>query len=431
MAKTTCVNLHCHSTCSDGVLTPEQLAERLIAAGARYAALTDHDTTAGFVGFRDVLARRGVGVVTGVEMTTMHAGASVHLLGYGFDPAHEELQRRLGALRRYHDVGVQALVGSLRKIGSRLLPDGSAEGDPAAPEPAGPIEASDAIALIHQAGGRVFLAHPMETQPDPALLESLLADLKAHGLDGIEALYLSYGDETRSALLALALKHGLLVAAGTDFHDPSVPGHGECVMEMPSEMWKAFRNGLQRPAGDAPTIALPPPEPPHRPRRRNFVLRIGLPTLLAIGLFVGTIFALIIPQFEAKLLDWKRDMIRELTNSAWSILAEYEKERSEGRFTLEQAQAEAKERIEFLRYGAEGKDYFWITDMHPTMVMHPYRPDLNGSDLTDFTDKRGDHIFVKFADLARRKKEGYVEYFWQWKDDPGREAEKESYIKAF
>ena len=429
MAKTTRVNLHCHSTCSDGALTPEQLAMRLVASGVRYASLTDHDTIAGLAAFRDVLTRHGVGTVPGVEITTVHGGQGVHILGYGFDPADSELQERLAVVRRGQDVGVQALVVSLRRIGSKLLPEGGASGE--AGERAGPIDAGEAITLIHRAGGRAFLAHPYETQPDHPLLEQLVEELSSLGLDGIEALYQSYDEGRRSALLEMARRHHLLVTAGTDFHDPVIPGQADCSIEMPAGMWRAFRDALGRPVGETSPAGVPPPDAPHRPRWRSFILRIMLPTLMAIGLFVGTIFALIIPQFESKMLDRKRDMIRELTNSAWSILAEYDVEQREGRFTLEQAQALAKERIQFLRYGAEGKDYFWITDMHPRMVMHPYRPDLNGTDLTDFTDARGERIFVQFAELVRRKKEGYVEYVWQWKDDPERKGEKESFIKGF
>ena len=84
-----------------------------------------------------------------------------------------------------------------------------------------------------------------------------------------------------------------------------------------------------------------------------------------------------------------------------------------------------------MRYGREGKDYFWIQDLQPKIVMHPYRKDLDGQDVSDFRDARGVRIFVEFADLVRRQQEGYIEYVWQWKDDPRRLAPKESYIRGF
>ena len=88
-------------------------------------------------------------------------------------------------------------------------------------------------------------------------------------------------------------------------------------------------------------------------------------------------------------------------------------------------------RSESLRYGKERKDYFWLTDMQPLMLMHPYRKDLNGTDLRGFVDVRGRKLFVEFAKVAQEKGEGYVEYYWQWKDNPDRVAPKQSFVKRF
>ena len=87
------------------------------------------------------------------------------------------------------------------------------------------------------------------------------------------------------------------------------------------------------------------------------------------------------------MLEGKKETTQELTRSAISIIDEYYREEVAGTLTREQAQAEAKVRIEQLRWGDEGKDYFWITDMHPTMIMHPYLPELDGQDLTDYEDQ--------------------------------------------
>ena len=100
--------------------------------------------------------------------------------------------------------------------------------------------------------------------------------------------------------------------------------------------------------------------------------------------------------------------------------------------TREQAQKEAAARIENLRYGDEGKDYFWITDMHPTMIMHPYLPELNGQDLTDYEDQRGKKLFVDVRGRgARTTAPGCVDYYWQWKDDPTQIVPKLSYVELF
>jgi signal-transduction protein with cAMP-binding, CBS, and nucleotidyltransferase domain len=163
----------------------------------------------------------------------------------------------------------------------------------------------------------------------------------------------------------------------------------------------------------------------------RFGLRIVLPTLLAIGLFVIAIFALILPAYERQILDRKREMIRELTHSAVSILAEYESEERAGTLTREQAQRGAITRLRYLRYGEDGKDYFWVTDRHPRMIMHPYRPDLEGADLSAFADPAGKLLFVEMVETVRARGDGFVEYVWQWKDDPARIVPKLSHIRAF
>jgi PAS domain S-box-containing protein len=130
-------------------------------------------------------------------------------------------------------------------------------------------------------------------------------------------------------------------------------------------------------------------------------------------------------------MNGKREMIKELTNSAWSILSKYENDEREGLLTHEEAQKTARSRIEYLRYGEENKDYFWITDMTPIMIMHPFRNDLNGKDLTDFTDPHGKKLFVEFVETVKKSEHGYVDYMWQWKDDSLRIVPKLSYVKVF
>ena len=111
-------------------------------------------------------------------------------------------------------------------------------------------------------------------------------------------------------------------------------------------------------------------------------VRIILPVSLTVILFGLTIFLLLLPLIEKKLMDGKREMIRELTESSWSILAAHAQEERDGLLTRQKAQASAIENLRRLRYGPELKDYFWINDMHPRIVMHPYRPDLEGKDIS-------------------------------------------------
>ncbi len=164
---------------------------------------------------------------------------------------------------------------------------------------------------------------------------------------------------------------------------------------------------------------------------KDFFIRIILPTLMAFILFTLTIFTIIIPSFEDTILDRKREMIKELTNSAWSVLAEFERHEQDGDLSKEEAQREALTRIEYLRYGDERKDYFWITDMQPNMIMHPYREELDGTDLSDYKDPEGKRLFVEFAKAVSENGEGYVDYMWQWKDDSTKIVPKLSYVKGF
>ncbi len=164
---------------------------------------------------------------------------------------------------------------------------------------------------------------------------------------------------------------------------------------------------------------------------RTFAWRIILPTLLSVALFAGAIFLVLIPAFERSMMERKREMIRELTNSAWNILANHEQQVKEGNLTREEAQARALRQIQDLHYGSQMKDYFWVNDMHPRMVVHPYRHDLIGKDLTDFVDPTGARPFVEMVDVVRRNGAGFVQYQWQWKDDPGTIVPKLSYVKGF
>lgn len=165
--------------------------------------------------------------------------------------------------------------------------------------------------------------------------------------------------------------------------------------------------------------------------RSRFIVKTLLPTLLTIGLFITSFFFVLIPQFEEMIHGRKREMIRELTSNAWSILDHWHRQEQNGTLTRDQAQRSAIAQIEALRYGDDNKDYFWITDGAPAMIVHPYRPDLNGQGLGDFTDSHGKLLFVEMARTVARDGEGYVDYTWQWKDDSTRIVPKLSFVKGF
>ncbi|MFH1136725.1 MAG: cache domain-containing protein [Pseudomonadota bacterium] len=159
--------------------------------------------------------------------------------------------------------------------------------------------------------------------------------------------------------------------------------------------------------------------------------RLILPTGLALCLFALVIFQLVLPAQENAVMDKKREMIQELTRIGYNVLSYYEEKSRLGVLTEREAQAQALELLRGFRYGPEGKDYFWINDNGPRMIMHPYRPDLEGRDVSDYADPSGKKLFVTFVRVARTQGAGFVDYLWQWMDEPGRVAPKVSYVREF
>jgi len=417
------INLHCHSTFSDGDLAPESLAEKLAGAGVQFAALTDHDTTAGLSRFKAALSRFSIGYISGVELTAQHPGyGEIHVLAYGIDAEHPEFQERLHSFRA--------------ETGRRSWPPLSDEQRQAASAPmVNPLTLLEAINLAHHFGGLAFLSHPFTPNREAQQVERLLKEDQAAGLDGIEAFYFPYPQEVQQRLVRLAERSGLLVVGGSDFHGPDQSAAPIGGSDIPAPHWDAFRRAL---LNAHRCIKVTPPAKarhlmPHGPDAgwKKFLVRIVLPTLAAILLFFGLIFAVIIPSFEEKLMDRKRETIRDLTDFVCRMLADYDREADGDGIACAVAQAKAAAWIEKLRYGPEGKDYFWISDLQAKMVTHPYRGDLNGQDLSHFVDQRGHRIFVEFARIAQEKGGGYVEYIWQWKDDPRRLVPKQSYVSLF
>ncbi len=435
MKTSTRVNLHCHSVFSDGELSPEDLAGRLASAGVAYAALTDHDTIEGLSRFHTALKRHNVGFLSGVEISTRYRDREIHLLAYGFDVRHKELKATLQVLRYGR---LSQLQGPLRRIpAQRNAPKLEVKPAPGVAA-AGRIDIADAIDLVHRAGGRAFLAHPMNYESEPVALTAWVADLKAMGIDGIEVTGENVSEADQETLHELARNQGLLICAGTDLHGMGAAGKSALGVDIPTAGWKQLVRSMGPGAGpvepDREAVGTSEKEFEQEETRQRWSFlrpRIVLPSLLAIVLFVVAIWGMILPTIEKILVDRKRDMIRELTHTALSLLAAAEREERAGRLNRGEAQQKAKAYIGALRYGKEGKDYFWIQDMHPRMLMHPYRSDLDGKDVSEYTDPRGVPIFVQFTRIVRRQEKGFVEYVWQWKDDPGRLAAKESYICGF
>ncbi len=163
----------------------------------------------------------------------------------------------------------------------------------------------------------------------------------------------------------------------------------------------------------------------------RFFLSIVMPSILAIGLFILSIFLVILPSFERNIMNGKKEMISELTNSVCSLIDEYHQENISGLITGDSARALAIERVRQIHYGENLKDYFWIIDKQPRMIMHPYLPELNGTELNNYQDPDGKLLFLESVKTVNKNGEGFIDYMWQWKDDPSRVVPKLSYVKEF
>ncbi len=164
---------------------------------------------------------------------------------------------------------------------------------------------------------------------------------------------------------------------------------------------------------------------------KEVVVRIVFPAIVFVGLYVLAMFCFILPTMRENIIARKKEMIKELVQAGWSTLMVNHEQEQKGELTRLEAQRRATYRLRYMRYGKDLKDYFWINDTQRRMVLHPYLPELEGQDLHDYTDPTGEHIFVRFAEVAEQQGEGYVQYMWQWKDDPRRVVPKLSFVKLF
>ncbi|WP_256351224.1 methyl-accepting chemotaxis protein [Aeromonas sp. sif0611] len=155
--------------------------------------------------------------------------------------------------------------------------------------------------------------------------------------------------------------------------------------------------------------------------------RLSLVTLMVLAL-LGLLLFFCLQIYQQGLMGEKSRQTQAQVETAYSLVAGLEARVRKGELDEASAKAEALALIKGLRYGAD--DYFWINDSHPTMVMHPMKPELDGKDLSGVEDKQGLRLFVAFADLARAQGAGEVAYYWP---KPGVEepVRKISYIKRF
>ncbi|KWT91842.1 methyl-accepting chemotaxis protein [Candidatus Magnetominusculus xianensis] len=132
--------------------------------------------------------------------------------------------------------------------------------------------------------------------------------------------------------------------------------------------------------------------------------------------------------FKETLMSDRQLKTKHLVETAYGVVDNYYKQFREGKISEADAKSQAMGVIKSLRY--DEKEYFWINDMHPNMIMHPYKPELDGKDLSDFKDPNGKRLFVEFTDMVRKNKEGFVYYLWA-KPGFSSPVEKLSFVKGF
>ena len=152
--------------------------------------------------------------------------------------------------------------------------------------------------------------------------------------------------------------------------------------------------------------------------------------LVLVGFFAA-VTVLFSGSMRSDLWQEKKAMVENLVKSQMGVLEHYHELQQSGALTEKEAKQKAKAFLEQSRYGDRGKGYFWINDMQPAMIMHPYKPQLNGKDLSGVSDPNGVHLFNEMVDTVRSGTGGFVEYSWQYFDNQNRIEPKLSYVQGF
>jgi predicted metal-dependent phosphoesterase TrpH len=266
------IDLHLHSTCSDGSSTPEEVVQRAARLGLKFISLTDHDSVSGVAAAQKAGEALGVQVVPGAELSAQYEGCDVHILAYFVDHTSESL---IGSLSRYQDERrnrAERIVKRLNHLGVKVSfeqvlakANGASIGRPhvadvlveqgvcfspneafykylgygkAAYEEKYMMSPSEAVEVIHKAGGVAVLAHPILYQSD-----DLLPGLFEEGLDGIEVWHIKHKSEDSRRYGAFAEEHGLLKSGGSDCHGDA---RGDAIMgkvQVPVSVYQNLRTG--------------------------------------------------------------------------------------------------------------------------------------------------------------------------------------------
>ena len=244
------IDLHMHTTASDGRSTPAQLVAEVVASGVTTIAVTNHDTIGAWDEVRMAAAVAGIECIPGIEITAVADGRDVHMLGYFFDPLYQELvtfleQQRIDRKRRVIEIGDRlASLGVPVDLESATLAPGPgralgrpivaaalvkaghvasireafdlylSEGKPAFIQRVG-ISPAEVVALLGRAGGVTSMAHPGKTRKD-----HLIPDLIAAGLPAIEVYHPDHDDADTARYRQMANAFNVIATGGSDYHGP-------------------------------------------------------------------------------------------------------------------------------------------------------------------------------------------------------------------
>ncbi len=260
------VDLHIHSTASDGSMSPADIVHMAAGQGMKVIALSDHDTVAGVhEALEAAQAFPDLRVIPSVELSTYAPGSEVHVLGYFVDYESREFTRRLSVMKDGRRDRARAIIAKLSSLGLPIdfqRVDEIAAGSIGRPHIAqamvekGYVESvslafekylarglpgyvewkkicpAEAVNLVLESGGLPVLAHPFTVEN----AEARIVELKAKGLVGLEAYYSCYAEEDIDRLLAIADSNDLIATGGSDFHGPdSAAGSALGVPDVPLE----------------------------------------------------------------------------------------------------------------------------------------------------------------------------------------------------
>jgi predicted metal-dependent phosphoesterase TrpH len=273
------IDLHLHSTCSDGSESPGRVVELAVSAGCTAIALTDHDGLAGVPEAMNRAEELGIGFVPGCEISCAFSPGTMHVLCYFVEPGDGPLQDELARLRLDRSSRNEHLVERLRELGlpitfaevraaagssvigrphfaSVLVANGAAtsiqdafdrllgKGTPGY-VPKARIDGATAIHAAKGSGAVAVLAHPLSLGLDMPSLDRALEELSAAGLGGMECYYGRYSPAEREMLADMAGRHGLAPTGGSDFHGSFKPdlavGIGTGDLDVPASALEELR----------------------------------------------------------------------------------------------------------------------------------------------------------------------------------------------